>query len=464
MKKIIALLSIIVTFSVTLNSCVKDTDFETPQISCEEPQIPSNQLTTIGAVIDEWNNQQNSGMFEFADDNPNTPALYLTGYVVSSDRTGNYYKELYIQDDPTNPQHALTLMIDMRSLFTKFDVGRKLYIKLNGLGIDQSRGEMVIGEVNGGDLEKIHKNKALEIIQRSCAPVEITPKVLNSVNDITTDMVGMYIKLDHMQFHYTLIGKTFVDPADSYDSHRKMVSCDDGAELQLETSTFASFKDHLLPEKSGSVEGILTRDYRDDYYVLKVNDIDAFDFTGARCDPAMLDCNGTSVGGNTVVFSEDFESYNANDTSFGGWTNVNVTGGNTVYKIANYSGNNYAQISAYHSNEPQMDVWLISPSINLDNSTGEELHFKTKTGYNNGAALTVYVSDDYTGDINAATWQLVNADIADGPSSGYMHDFVEGVADMSCLNGDVVIAFRYQGGDGGITTTFQIDDVAVKAN
>jgi len=461
MKKIIAILSIIVAFSVTLNSCVKDTDYDTPQISCEEPQIPANQLTTIGTVIDEWNNLNGTDILEFADESA-TP-LYLTGYVVSSDRTGNYYKEIYLQDDPTNPQHALVLKVDMRSLFTKYDLGRKLYIKLNGLGLNMSRGEMQIGKIDGGNIVNILENKAKEAIKRSCAPVQITPKALASVNDITTDMVGMFVQFDHMQFHYTLLGKTIVDPADSYDSHRKMISCDDGAELMLETSTFASFKDHVLPELSGKVQGILTRDYRNDYYVLKVNDIEAFDFTGNRCDPAMLDCHGTNVGGNTVVYNEDFESYNANDTSFGGWTNVSATGGSTVFKIKSYNGAQYAQISAYHSNEPHMDVWMISPAIDMDNSTGEELHFKTKTGYNNGAALTVYVSDDYTGDINTATWQLVNAQIADGPSSGY-GNFVEGVADISCLNGNVVVAFRYQGGDGGVTTTFQIDDVVVKAN
>jgi len=465
MKKITTLLSIVIALGFGLNSCVKDTDYETPKINCEEPQIPANQLTTIGTVIDEWNAANSGGspsVYEFpaVDATP----LYLTGYVVSSDKTGNYYKELYIQDDPANPQHALKLMIDMRSLFTKYDLGRKLYVKLNGMGINKSHGEMVIGELDGSNLINIRENVAKKHIKRSCQPEELMPKVLASVNDITTDMIGMYVQLNHMQFKLSEIGKTFVDPNDSYDSHHKMVSCDDDAELTLETSTFASFKDHLLPDKSGSVTGIITRDYHDDFYVLKVNDIDAFKFNGNRCDPAMLDCNGTNVGGSTIVFNDDFESYGINDANFGGWTNVNTTGGSTVYKIKEYSGNKYAKISAYNSGEANMDVWLISPVINLDNSTGEELHFKTKTGYNNGAALTVYVSTDYTGDINTATWLMVNTDIADGPSNGYMQNWVEGIADMSCLNGNVVIAFRYQGGDGGVTTTFQIDDVAVKAN
>ncbi len=466
MKNIIYSFLGLTIVALTLNSCVKDTDYATPQIKCEEPAIDASQMTSIETVLNNWH-ALNPGaydrtVYEFpAEDN--TP-LYLTGYVVSNDETGNFYKELFIQDNPTDPQHAVKLAIDMRSLFTKYDVGRKIYVQLNGLGLNKVHGEYVIGELDGGDIINIRENKAKKMIKRACEPAEISPKILNSPNEITDDMIGMFVQINDMQFDRTELGKTFVDPADSYDSHRLMVNCNDDAELKLETSTFAAFKDNLLPQGKGSVKGIVSRDYRDDYYVLRVLNPQAFDFTGDRCDPPMLDCNGTNVGGNTVVFFEDFESYASNSTSIPGWTNVNITGGNTLFKVGSYSGNKFAKCSAYNTGENPMEVWLVSPAINLDNSDGEMLSFKTKTGYNNGAALSVYVSTDFTGDVSTATWLLVDADIADGPATGYMTNWVEGTADMSCLSGNVYIAFQYKGGDGGITTTFQIDDVKVSAN
>jgi len=465
MKKIVLSLMGLMTLVISLNSCVKDTDYETPKISCEEPQIDASQMTNIEAVLDNWHalnpGSYDRNVLEFA--NTDAAPVYLTGYVVSSDKTGNFYKELYIQDDLTNPQHAVKIAIDARSLFTRYDMGRKLYVKLNGFGLNKSHGEYVIGEVDGSDIRPIRENVANKNILRGCDANEVQAKVLASVDDINDDMIGMYVQLNQMQFDITEVGKTFVDAADSYDTHRLMVSCADEKELKLETSTFASFKDVLLPEKSGSVKGIISRDYGDDFYVLRVLSPEAFDFNDPRCDPPMLDCNGTNVGGPTVVFYEDFESYSSGDTNIPGWNNVNVNGGSTLFKVDDYQGNKYVKCSAYNTNENPVEVWLISPAINLDNSTGEELSFKTKTGYNNGAALSVYVSEDYTGDINTATWLLVDTDLADGPSSGY-GSWVDGTADVSCLNGNMVVAFRYRGGDGGITTTFQIDDVKISAN
>jgi hypothetical protein len=466
MKKIIYSFLGLAILTFSLNSCVKDTDYETPQVACEEPAIDATQITSIEAVLNNWH-ALNPGSYdrtvlEFAD--ATADPVYLSGYVVSSDKTGNFYKELFIQDDPVNPQHAVKIAIDMRSLFTKYNIGRKIYVQLNGLGLNKVHGEYVIGELDGADLIPIRENKAKKQIKRSCTTENITAKVLSSVNDINDDMIGMFVQLNNMQFDRTEIGKTFVDPADSYDSHRLMKNCIDDAEIKLETSTFASFKDNPLPDKKGSIVAIVSRDYRDDYYVLRVLGPEAFNFTDERCDPPVLDCNGTNVGGNNIVFFEDFESYNSNDTNLPGWTNINVNGGSTLFKVGSYQGNKFIKCSAYNTGENPLEVWLVTPAINLDNSTGELLSFKTKTGYNNGAALSVYVSTDFTGDINTATWMLVDADIADGPSSGYMNDFVEGTADISCLSGDVYVAFKYKGGDGGITTTFQIDDIKVSAN
>ncbi len=465
MKNIIYGFLGLVILAFSLNSCVKDTDYSTPQIKCEEPQIDASQLTSIEAVLANWHalnpGPYDKNVLKFADET--AEPVYLTGYVVSKDDTGNFYKEIFIQDDPVDPQHALKVAVDMRSLFTKYDVGRKLYVQLNGLGLNKVHGEYVIGELDGEDVINIRENKAKELIKRSCQVEAIVPKTV-TVGEINEDMLGMYVQLNNMQFDRSEIGKTFVDAADSYDSHRKMVSCEDEEELQLETSTFASFKDNLLPEGQGSVKGILSRDYRDDYYVLRVLGADEFSFDGERCDPPLLECDGDNVGGNNVVFFDDFESYSAYSTDIPGWTNVNVNGGSTLYQVRSYDGNQYIQCSAYRSGENPLEVWAITPAINLDNTDGELLSFKTKTGYNNGPALTVYVSTDYDGDIEAATWLLVDTDIANGPSSGYMTDWVEGTADISCLSGNVYVAFQYKGGDGEVTTTFQIDDVKVTSN
>ena len=123
------------------------------------------------------------------------------------------------------------------------------------------------------------------------------------------------------------------------------------------------------------------------------------------------------------------------------------------------------ELSAYNSGESPLEVWLISPSINLDNSTDEILTFETNTGYDNGKVMTVYVATDFSGDVKTANWTLLDATLSEGPSSGYGSSFTaSGAINLACLSGNVNIAFKYSGADGGVTTTFRIDNVKVTGN
>lgn len=458
MKKLIYIVISLAFVSIALTSCVEDNNYETPQISCTEPVLTGAE-DTIEELITAWQ-QSGDGTLFFDEDYPD----YIVGYVTSNDATGNFYKELYIQNDPTNPTASIKLNINMSDLYTKYNVGRKLYIYMKGFGIGLSHGEVVIMERGDGSGVSIRPNVAKRNIIRSCDIFEITPLALTSPSVVNDSHLGMFVAFPNMQFDISLVGQDFVNELDSYDSHRPITSCDDNSNIKLETSTYADFKNVALPVDQGSVKGIIARDYGDDFYVLRVNGVDAFVFDGDRCDPDILECDNPNVGGDVVVFDENFSSYAPNTTNLPGWTNVNVSGGNTVYKVKEYSGEQYMQIGAYNTNENPLEAWLVTPAINLDNTTDEELTFKTKTGYNNGAALSVFVSTDFTGDVATATWVMINTHIANGPSSGYGNFEDSGSVDISCLDGDVYFAFKYLGGDGGVTTTFQVDDVKVTGN
>jgi len=63
--------------------------------------------------------------------------------------------------------------------------------------------------------------------------------------------------------------------------------------------------------------------------------------------------------------------------------------------------------------------------------------------------------------IDTATWQLVDATLAENNQTSFT---ASGSVNLSCLEGNVRVAFRYLGGDGGVTSTFQIDDVKITGN
>ena len=65
--------------------------------------------------------------------------IVVKGYVVSSDKTGNFYKEFYMQDAPQNPDAGIKVSLNLTKSYNKFNIGREVYIRLKGL---------YIGEIN----------------------------------------------------------------------------------------------------------------------------------------------------------------------------------------------------------------------------------------------------------------------------------------------------------------------------
>ena len=179
---------------------------------------------------------------------------------------------------------------------------------------------------------------------------------------------------------------------------------------------------------------------------------------------------GTRCAEPEPIFFEDFEGisntgYDVYITLLN-WYNISESNGTEKWEARDYSNNKYAQISAYNTNEASMIVWLITPEIDLDGSTNEVLTFLTKDAYNNGEALEVFISNNFTGNnLSSANWEKLDANLADGTSSGYASSFTDsGDIDLSGYSGKIRIGFKYSGGDPSKTTTYQVDDIKILGN
>ena len=129
----------------------------------------------------------------------------------------------------------------------------------------------------------------------------------------------------------------------------------------------------------------------------------------------------------------------------------------------NFDGNKYAQTSAFSSNEPAYEVWMVTNGVNLPSGTSPTLTFGTNDGFYNGDALTVKISTDFTGNVNSATWTNLNATFSSGHTSGYGDNFISsGDIDLSAYAGQVIyIGFQYLGSTNGVTSTYQIDNISI---
>ena len=440
-----------------LMSCVQDDDYNIPTLDVVEPNIEAN--TTISLVKSMYVDR-----FVDFDVASNGGELIIEGYVVSSDESGNLYKVLMIQDTPENPTAAIQLDIDVTSLYAKYKPGRKVYVKLNGLGMDNLNGVLHIGSVEGSTVGRISATSYEDYIIRSSEVATIVPKVITP-DDYNDNYLNMLVQIDNMQLSLPELGSAYANVDDTYTVNRYLKNCGDDSQIIIRNSGFATFKSQEFPTGSGSIVAIFSK-YNSDYQ-LYIRDTTDITFDGERCDPPILDCSGSS-GGSTVLFDENFEGTSLTTLANEGWININANNGTYKYSLRTFNSNSYMQVTAYNSFENPYEVWLITPAINLDASTGEQLTFSTNVGYWNGDPLTVYVSTDFTGnvaDIDSATWFQTEPELPHGPASGYGSTFLQsGPINISCLEGNLYVAFRYLGANDGTTTTFQVDDVKVTAN
>ncbi|WP_299367420.1 DUF5689 domain-containing protein [Winogradskyella sp.] len=441
-----------------------------------EPSLlnPNIQPTlTFSNVVSRW--EQEGGYVEFGLDE--APAI-IEGYVISSDESGNFFEELIIQnstdgndaqvtledgDMPPNPRLGFRVSLDRQDLYQTFPFGRKVYIRLNGLAVDVENGTFNIGFPNVSEIVQIPDGLVDEFIIPGEVIEDISPRMI-SILGVTESDENTWLQFSDVQINRNLLGLTYsAEPADNFDGLRTLESClEETASIELQTSTFADFKALPVPQNRGDIQGVFTRDFGDDFNVIIINSPDDIDFNNTdRCDPDFLDCTDPS-GGGSAIFEEDFEGFGTYASE--GWDNINISGTDTDWFISSFSGNFYSRISAFNSGNAEANVWLVTPAINMDGTTGEELSFDVQASFDNGTNLSVWVSTDYAGDPTTATWTLLDAAIPVGPASTFGNFETVGPINVSCVDGDMVVGFFYEGSDSSATTRYHVDNVVVTGN
>ena len=320
-----------------------------------------------------------------------------------------------------------------------------MYIKLQGLSIGETNsGDGVIaigdgGNAAGDEISEISENRAADVILRSSNSFSLVPLALN-LSEINDSHIGVYVSALSAQFSPGLDGMTYVDPDEDYDTQRDLESCIDSGTLKLETSAFSNFNDSMLPtDSSGTISGIITRDYFGDNRVMMLNTKDDVNFDSSRCDP---------------LFSDDFSSNNFNN-----WTIVNVTG-EQEWEITPY-GNPApsAKISGFAGGSNVNEDWLITNTIDLSSLSTVTLNFQSVVRYN-GPSLEVYASSDYSGGNpnSDGTWTELSVTL-DTDTSSWVTWTDSGNVDLSSYaGGNVYIAFKYVSTSSG-SATYEIDNV-----
>ena len=445
--KLINKISIVSFITLFTFSCVQDDDYSVPQsIGQEENQKLVQLLNEIeNGSADLMTISDVKNLFVGGEVNEIESNLVVRGYVSSSDFSGNFYKEFYMQDEIENPTAGIKVSINQVDSYNQFNIGREVYIKLQGLSIGETNsGDGVIaigggGNAAGDEISEISENRASDCILRSSNSFSLVPLALN-LSDINDSHIGLYVSALSAQFSAGLDGLTYVDPDEDYDTQRDLESCVDSGTLKLETSAFSNFNDSMLPtDGSGTITGIITRDYFGDNRVMMLNTKDDVNFDSSRCDP---------------LFADDFSSNNLDN-----WTVVSVTG-EQQWEITPY-GNPApsAKISGFSGGSNANEDWLITSTIDLSSLSTVTLNFQSVVRYN-GPSLEVYASSDYSGGepTSDGNWTELSVTL-DTDSSSWSSWTDSGNIDLSSYaGGNVHIAFKYVS-TSSASATYEIDNV-----
>lgn len=389
--------------------------------------------------------------------------IVIKGYVVSSDATGNFYKEFYIQDDPSTPTAAIRMLIDITDSYNMFNIGREVYVDLKGLYVGEYRtgdGVITIGELDSAQnrITNIREEVMKAHILRSTTTSEISP--LNvKFSQINDSHVGIMVQIDDVNVAPADAGDPYVDPNDTFDTQRTLEACDGFSKktFLLETSAYANFKQEILPSGTGTIIAVVSKTYNGDNLVLMLNSTKDVNLNGAPCELLQL-------SDFEKVLEETFDDVVDNSNfDYGGWVNYAEVGGE-LWTEQYFSGNGYVEFSGFRTGDDVNIGWLVTPAFDLTGATNAFVNFKLAQHHlddevNN--TLEVFISSDFDGsNVTTATWEKMNVSIPGEDIRWYEFQDV-GLIDISSYSGTIHIGFKYVGSgtDTSLDGGYFVDDV-----
>jgi hypothetical protein len=173
-------------------------------------------------------------------------------------------------------------------------------------------------------------------------------------------------------------------------------------------------------------------------------------------DNTSAEYNYTVTNPSTTVIIHEDDFSNCGTTL---WTEQSVS------SDADWScGSGEFEINAFGSSAAAED-YLISPEINLDNYTDEELSFQTWTRYSDTfyPAVELLYTTNFTGDPSTTTWNSSLSATFSAQNSQVWTS--SGIIDISGISGTAVrFAFKYtsSGTGGGSSSYWKIDDILIE--
>ena len=273
MKRFINILPGLLIFSMLLiQACKKDFDAPPP------PMDPN--LTVTHSIRQLKALHATSGAIDVIDTD-----MIVSGVVTANDKSGNLYKELYIQDT----SGAISVQLDVAGLHNAYPVGRRVFIKCKGLALSDYNRLTQLGikaTVAGSpSLQAVPSNLISQYVVGGSINNPVTPMVV-TVSQLGTTMsdamIGRLIQLKNYEFAPADTSKTYSDTsAFRYSQNLTVRNCQAGSSIIIRTSGYAQFAALNVPNGNGDLTAIYT--VFGSTRQLLIRDTSDVQFTNPRC-------------------------------------------------------------------------------------------------------------------------------------------------------------------------------------
>ncbi len=438
MKKNLLYISALMIGAIALQSC--DDNWVNPPM--DVPHFPEGveANTTIAELKTKyWQTSDNYGTQIGL--NENGDSIYIQGTVVSSDKSGNIYKSLVLQDE----SGAITIGINQADLYEEYPMGFGVAVNITGLTIGRYNGLVQLGKLEGTGVNRIELADFAPhaFIDLEAGKLDTIPTTIADIKGFKSDedkikWQSRLVRLDSVRF--VEAGQPFTNGSTT----SRNVTDKDGNRLTVYNSSYSDFAYDKLPKGEGTVVGILSA-YKTTWQLLLIDAESCFDFSGEGENPD--DPSGEAL----TLLDEKF----ATEIPYT-WSQVNIAGNKDWY-WREFSGEGYANVSGYNGTAP-FDQWLVSPCVDLNKVEEKVLSFQSQV---NGYGSTTTKFEVYI--MTAADTQGTNTQLTPtlptAPASGYSGWVASGNIDLSALSGKVYVGFRYAATADENYATWCIKDV-----
>jgi len=269
------------------NACVDD-EFDTPP----EDGVPAD--ITANTTIAELKAMHTLGSFEEIKDD-----IIVSGIVIADDRSGNFFRQLVIQDTTA----GIELRINETDLFNEYGVGRRVYVRCQGLWLGDFNGVTQLGaglepdDRGGFEISRIPAVLLRDFLVKGLFNQTVTPRV-TTIAGLRSSDISTLVTIEDAQFLLATCERTYARDFVTMNGTRvqeslnqEIEACSNGNTIILRSSGFSNFANQALPNGSGSITAVYTV-FNTDFAQtdqLIIRDPSDVNMTGARCGSGGVD-------------------------------------------------------------------------------------------------------------------------------------------------------------------------------